>query len=105
MKGKIYRAGIWSVKPTEIEAFISKWQESAAWLAENHPVGWGGEAFLLQDIGRSNRFISFAWSTMPEKTEELLGTQEFQGLMESIVELCEEIQPHRMQIVGHSVSE
>jgi len=103
--GLMYRSGIWTVKPSKIEEFIKAWQTQVEWLVENHPSGWGGEALLLQDIGNPNKFISFAWSTMPEKTEELLAGTEFQSFMASIKDLCEEIQPHRMRVVGYSASQ
>jgi hypothetical protein len=102
---QMYRSGIWTVKPGKVEEFIKTWQTSVEWLVENHPGGWGGEALLLQDIGSPYKFISFAWSTMPEKTEELLVETEFQSFMASIQELCEEIQPRRMRVVGYSSSQ
>jgi len=97
--GQMYRLGMWMVRPEKVEEFIKAWQTSVEWLAENHPDGWSGEAVLLQDSGSSNKFISFSWSTMPEKTEELLAGIEFQSFMAGIQEFCEEIQPHRMQVV------
>jgi hypothetical protein len=103
--GQLYRSGIWTVKPGKVEEFIKAWQMSVEWLVENHPDGWGGEALLLQDIGSSFKFISFAWSTMPEVTEELLSRTDFQSFMVNLQELCEEIQPHRMRVVGFSASQ
>ena len=70
-----------------------------------HPAGWGGEAFLLQDNANPHEFISCAWSTMPEKTEELLAGTEFQAFMASMQELCEEIKPHRMHLISYRVSQ
>ena len=102
--GQTYRLGIWAVRSGKIEEFIKAWQMSVEWLVENHPEGWSGEALLLQDLGNPNKFISFAWSTLPEKTEELLAGTEFQSFMAGIQEFCEEIQPHRMRVVGYSVS-
>ncbi len=96
--------GIWTVKPGKDEAFIKAWQASVEWLVENHPVGWDGEALLLQDIRSSHQFISFAWSTDLEKTEDLLTGAEFQAIMVGIQELCEEIQPHGMRVVGYLAS-
>jgi hypothetical protein len=103
--GQIYRSGIWTVKPGKVEEFIKAWQQSVEWLIKNLPVEWVGEAFLLQDTGSSYRFISFAWSTMPEKTEELLASADFQAIMAGIRELCEEILPHRMRVVGYSAAQ
>lgn len=102
--GQVYRLGIWTVRPGKIEEFIKAWQMSVEWLVKNHPDEWAGEASLLQDLESSSKFISFSWSTMPEKTEELLAGIEFRSFMAGIQELCEEIQPHRMRVVAYSVS-
>ena len=100
--GQIYRSGIWMVKQGMTEEFITAWLSSANWLVENIPGEWDGEALLLQDFGNPHKFISFAWSGMPETADELLASAEFQGIMAEIRELCEDIQPHRMQVVGYS---
>lgn len=102
--GQMYSLGIWTVRPGKTEEFIEAWQTIVEWLVENHPDGWRGEASLLQDLGSSNKFVSFSWSTMPEKTEELLAGIEYQSFLAGIQELCEEIQPHRMRAVGYSAS-
>ena len=102
--GQMYRLGIWKVRPGKGEEFTKAWQSLVDWLVANHPDGWNGEASLLQDLGSSNEFISFSWSTMPEKTEELLAGAEYQSFLAGFQELCEQIQPHRMQVVGYSVS-
>jgi len=103
--GQKYRSGSWIVRSGKIGEFIKAWQTSVEWLVEKHPDGWNGEAFLLQDTENPHKFISFAWSTMPEKTEELLAGTEFQALMAAMQELCEEIQPHRTQIVSYLTSQ
>ena len=76
--GQMYRSGIWTARPGKVEEFIKAWQTSVEWLVQNHPDGWRGEA--------------------------LLAGSEYQSFMTSIQELCEEIQPHRMRVVGYSVS-
>jgi hypothetical protein len=97
-KDQQYRAGIWIVKPGKAQEFIKTWTSQAEWLIEHHPDVWKGEAILLQDIQNSNKFLSFAWSAKPEKTEELLLGDEFRSFMADIQELCEEVQPHRMRL-------
>jgi len=101
--GQMYRVGSWTVKPGKVEEFIKAWQGSANWISENHPGG--GEGMLLQDRESSLTFISFATSTMPEKTEKLLTSSESQALMKRIVELCDEVEPRGMQVVGYSTSQ
>jgi hypothetical protein len=96
---------MWTVKPGKVEEFIKAWQASVEWLVENHTAGWDGEALLLQDIRSSNQFISFAWSTDLEKTEDLFARTEFQAIMAGIQEFCEEIQPHGMRVVGYLTSQ
>jgi hypothetical protein len=99
--GQMYRSGSWTVRSGKIEEFIKAWQISVDWLVRQHPDGWRGEASLLQDIGSPHEFISFSWSTMPEKTEEILAGTEFQTLMASMRVLCDEIRPRRLQVVSY----
>ena len=102
--GRMYRSGIWKVRAGKIEEFISVWQTSVDWLIAQHPMGWVGEAVLLQDIDNSHKFISFAWSSMPGRTEEILSGIEYQPFMVKMRQLCEEIQPHRMRVAAYAVS-
>lgn len=97
--------GVWRVKPGMVEDFVKTWQASAEWLVENHPGGISGEGVLLQEIEGSREFISLGWSTMPEKTEELVAGAAFQSFMTRLRELCEEFQPHKMQVVGYADSQ
>jgi hypothetical protein len=93
-----YRAGVWIVKPGKVHEFIKAWKTQVEWLIENHPDGWNGAALLLQDNENSSKFLSFAWSATPGKTEELLAGDKFQSFMADIQELCEDVQPHRMRL-------
>lgn len=104
-KGQMYRSGRWTIKPGRIDEFISAWQTSVDWLIEHHKRGWSGEAVLLQDIENSHKFISFAWTTNPQQTEELLAGVEFQSFMTDIKVFCDEIEPQRLQAVGYSESQ
>lgn len=69
-------------------------------MTENLPGG--GEGFLLQDLDDSQNFVSVAALTMPERTEELLASAESASRMRRVMELCERVQPHRMQLVAHA---
>ncbi|MCI0607694.1 MAG: antibiotic biosynthesis monooxygenase [Anaerolineae bacterium] len=100
--GKLYRLGEWTVKPDKIPQFIEAWQAGVDWIAQNLPDG--GEGILLQDKENPNKFISLAFSSNPEKTQEAMSRPEFQELMSRTRSLCEDVQPHRMQAVGYSSS-
>jgi hypothetical protein len=97
-KGQEYRVGSWTVRPGQLDAFIEAWQEFAEWVLEQLPEGGG--AFLLQDLDDPQDFVSYAALTMPERTEELLASAESASRMRSVMELCERVQPHRMQVVA-----
>jgi hypothetical protein len=97
-----YRVGSWTVRPGQVEAFIEAWQAFAEWVVGKLPDG--GEAFLLQDVDEPQEFVSYAALMMPERTEELLASAESASRMQSVMELCKRVQPHRMQLVAQSDS-
>jgi len=98
-----YRVGSWTVSPGQVEAFIEAWQEFSDWVLEQLPEG--GEAFLLQDLDQPQDFVSYAALTVPERIEELLASAESASRMRSVIELCERVQPHRMQLAAHATAE
>ena len=98
--GQAFRLGLWTIKEGRKEEFIRMWQRGAEWIAENHPGG--GEVHLLQDLEDSCRLVSFATSTMPEKTDEVLARPGYQSLMTGVQDLLEEIEPHKMRMVGYA---
>ena len=98
--GKLYRLGEWTVKSGRIPEFIESWQAGVDWIAQNLPDD--GEGILLQDTDNPNKFISLAFSANPEKAQEAMSRPEFQELMSRTRALCEDVQPHRMQVVAHS---
>jgi hypothetical protein len=100
--GTLYRLGEWTVKSGKAAEFIEAWQAGADWIAQNLPDD--GEGILLQDKENPNKFISFAFSGNPEKAQEAMSISEFQELQSRARALCENVQPHRMQIVGYSSS-
>jgi hypothetical protein len=97
--GQRYRLGIWTVKAGNIPEFIEAWQSSADWIAQK--LHDDGEAVLLQDIDEPRKFVSFAFATNLEKAEEVMSGTEFQVLWSNIMALCEDVEPHRMQIAGY----
>lgn len=100
--GQPFRLGIWSVKSENIPKFIEAWQLSADWISENLPGD--GEGVLLQDVEISNEFVSFAFSSNLEKAQEVMSRSEYQELFSKVRALCDEVQPHRMHVVGYSTS-
>ena len=100
--GTLYRLGEWTVKPDKTSQFIEAWQAGVDWIAQN--LSDDGEGILLQDIEDPNKFISFAFSVNHEKVQEALSHPEFQELQSRTRALCENVQPHRMQVVGYSSS-
>jgi len=100
--GTLYRLGEWTVKPGKNPEFIETWQAGADWIAQNLPDD--GEGILLQDTDKPNKFISLAFSSNPEKAQEVMSRPEFQELMSKTRMLCDDVQPHGMKVVGYSSS-
>jgi hypothetical protein len=88
------------VRPGQVEAFIEAWQEFSEWVVGK--LSDGGEAFLLQDLDEPQDFVSYAVLMMPERTEELLASAESASRMRGVMDLCERVQPHRMQLVARA---
>jgi len=100
--GQPLRLGMWTVKSDNIPEFIKAWQISADWVSQNLPGD--GEAALLQDAESPNKFISFAFSSNLEKAQEVMSQTEYQDLFSRVRALCDEVQPHGMNVVGYSSS-
>ena len=98
--GQFFRLGTWTVKRENVPKFIEAWQSSAAWITGN--LGGDGEGVLLQDSDHPGKFVSFASSSNPEEAQEVMSRPEFQELWSSVMELCEDVQPHRMHVVAYS---
>ena len=67
--GQPFRLGIWMVKSENIPEFIEAWQLSVDWITQK--VSDDGEGFLLQDTQDPNKFVSFAFSSNPDKSQEV----------------------------------
>jgi hypothetical protein len=100
--GTLYRLGEWTVKPGKIPEFIEAWQAGADWIAQNLPDD--GEGILLQDSENPNKFISFAFSSNLEKAQDVMSQTEYQELFSRVRALCDDVQPHRLNVVGYSSS-
>ena len=98
--GQLIRLGIWTVKPSSVPEFIDAWQAGVDWIARNLPDD--GEAILLQDSDNPTTFISFASSANPAKAQEVMSQTGFQELWARVQTLCENVQPHRTQVVAYS---
>jgi hypothetical protein len=100
--GQPMRLGIWMVKSEKTSEFIKAWQLSADWIAQNLPED--GEAILLQETEDPNKFISFGFSSNLEKVQDVMSQTEYQELFSRVRALCDDVQPHRMNVVGYSSS-
>jgi hypothetical protein len=98
--GQPLRLGVWMVKPGKGLQFVEEWQASADWVVQKLPGD--GEALLLQDAYDPGRFVSFGSSSNPGEAEKVMSQPEFQELWSGLLELCEEVRPHRMHLVGYA---
>ena len=100
--GQPFRVGMWTVKSKNTQEFIKAWQLSANWITQN--LSEDGEGFLLQDTENPTKFVSCAFSSNPEKAQEVMSRTEYQELFSRVRALCENVQPHGMKVVGFSSS-
>jgi hypothetical protein len=91
---------MWTVKLEDVPAFIAAWRTSAAWIAQHLPGDDVG--MLLQDSDHPGNFISVAPSSNPERIQEVMSRPEFQDLWNRVMELSEDVKPHRMRVVASS---
>ena len=93
----LYTAGIWVAKKGKERNFIAAWKEFAEWTSSN--VVGAGNARLLQDIEKPERFISFGpWESV-ESIQQWRNKQEFKEFFAKAKELCESIQPNSLKAV------
>jgi hypothetical protein len=93
-----FRLGIWAVKPEKREKFIEAWQTSSDWLTQKLPNERG--AVLLEDTNDPTRFISYAPISEFEVTNEVMSGPEFQEHWGAVMQLCDGVEPHSMQVVS-----
>jgi len=96
--GQTFRLGIWSVKPENAVEFKQAWRISADWLAHN--LDQEADAFLLEDTEDPSKFISFAPVSDPDEVEEVMSGDEFQHLWSDVMQLCNDVRPHTLRMVG-----
>lgn len=97
---QLYTCGTWIVKPGMEQAFIEAWQEFADWTT-GHQAG-AGAGTLLQNEDDPSRFLSFGPWENSEVISEWRSRQEFQNFVSKARELCEEVKPQTMKVVGYS---
>ena len=99
-KSQLYTCGSWFVKPGMEQSFIEAWQAFADWTSRAQPGA--GSGILLQAEDDSQKFISFGpWDTA-EHITDWRSKQEFQDFIAKARELCQEMKPQTMKVVGHS---
>ena len=96
--GQIYRLGIWAVTPENADEFVEAWQTCSDWLVQHLPDERG--SILLEDTNDPSRFISFAPVSDPNKVEEVMARAEFREIWSKAMELCDNLTPNTMCVVG-----
>lgn len=97
---QLYTCGSWTVKPGMEQNFIGAWQEFADWTSDNQ--AGAGAGILLQNEEDPQKFISFGpWDKL-ENITDWRSKQEFQDFLSKARELCEEMKPQTMNVVGYS---
>lgn len=97
---QLYTCGSWTVKPGMEQNFIDTWQEFADWTYHNQ--AGAGAGILLQNEEDPRRFISFGPWDRAENIAAWRSSQEFQDFVSKARELCEEVKPQTMKVVGYS---
>jgi len=97
---QFYTCGTWIVKPGMEQDFIEAWQAFADWTT-SHQTG-AGAGTLLQNEDDPRMFLSFGpWENV-EVISEWRSKPEFQGFVHKAQELCDEVRPQTMKVVGYS---
>ena len=95
-----YTLGIWKVKPGNENSFIAEWRALAVWTEQY--VDSGGTGYLLRDDANPRLFISFGSRKNTQVIAEWRSTPEFQAFFTKAKTMCEEVQPHSMNLVATS---
>lgn len=97
---QLYTCGTWIVKSGMEQDFIEAWQAFADWTSRDQ-VG-AGAGTLLQNEDDPSMFLSFGpWENVKVITE-WRSKPEFQDFVSRARELCEEVKPQTMKVVGYS---
>lgn len=97
---ELYTLGLWKAKPGKEAEFIALWQEFADWTTGSQPGA--GEGTLLQGEGEPQRFISFGPWADADSVVQWREQPKFKEFVAMARELCEEIEPQNMILVGRS---
>ena len=97
---ELYTAGLWTAKLGKEADFIRAWEDFARWTAEHQPGA--GRGYLVQDIARPQRFLSFGpWESI-EDIDAWRATTEFKAFAAKARELCDDFQPGTFKIVAQA---
>lgn len=99
---QLFTAGFWTVRPGKEAEFIRAWDDFAHWTSRTLPGA--GDAYLLQDVDKPNRFLSAGPWDSAEDINEWRSMPEFKEFIARARELCEEVQPVTMKQVALSSS-
>ena len=97
--GQIFTGGSWQVKKGREKEFIEAWQQFVTWTGAKQKGA--GEGRLLQDLEHPDRFMSFAPWENEERIAEWRSRPEFAAFVKTARELCEDIQPRTLKVVGY----
>lgn len=99
-RGQLYTSGTWRVKPGKEAEFIEAWQAFADWTSGNQ--SGSGEGILLQNEENPQSFLSLGPWDSAESIAHWRSQPRFQDFLSKARELCEEMQPQTMKLVGYS---
>ena len=99
-QGQLYTSAIWRVEPGQEDAFIQAWQAFADWTSQTQ--AGAGAGILLQEAQDPRSFLSFGPWADAESITRWRSQPQFQEFIAKARELCEEIAPRTMALVGYS---
>lgn len=101
-EGPLYTLATWKVKPGREAEFIAAWQAFAEWTSSSQ--SGAGEGILLQEEASPNQFVSLGPWGSAESVAHWRAQPEFEQFLARARELCEELKPQTMTLVGRSVA-
>jgi heme-degrading monooxygenase HmoA len=98
--GQLYSLGIWNVKAGQEQEFVKTWAAFSEWTVGQHPEA--GEALLLQDTEKPGRYVSLSPWQSARALENWREHSRFGTFVARAGDLCDEIQPHTLQLVANA---
>lgn len=96
--GQPYSSGVWIAKPGHEAEFVAEWRAFAQWSLDT--IGGAEWAKLLQDLGQSNRFVSFGpWDSL-ERIEAWRSHPGFAERVGRLRALIESLEPSTLEAVA-----